>query len=38
MATLYHNLGIDLSTTTVPGIGERPTYLLDGHQPVEELV
>jgi hypothetical protein len=38
MATLYHNLGIDLSTTTVPGIGERPTYLLDGHSPVEELV
>jgi hypothetical protein len=38
MATLYHNLGIDTSSLTIPGVGERPTYLLTGHGPVEELV
>lgn len=38
MATLYHNLGIDLERTTVPGQDGRPMHLLQGHGPVRELV
>lgn len=38
MATIYHNLGLDLETTTVPGPGERPMYLLPDHRPVPELI
>jgi hypothetical protein len=38
MATLYHNLGIDVRKTTVSGPSDRPNYLLEGHEPVEELV
>jgi hypothetical protein len=37
-ATLYHNLGIDLSRTTVPDLNGRPQYLVDVQQPVRELV
>ena len=37
-ATLYHNLGIDVSKTTVADLGGRPQYLVDGHQPMRELV
>ena len=28
-ATLYHNLGIDVSTATVPDLSGRPRYLVD---------
>jgi hypothetical protein len=37
-ATLYHNMGIDASATTVPDLSGRPQYLVDGHQPMPELV
>jgi hypothetical protein len=37
MATLYRNMGIDVRQATLPGPGDRPFYLLEGHGPVEEL-
>ena len=38
-ATLYHNLGINASTTTVSDFSGRPHYLVDdGVQPIMELV
>ena len=37
-ATLYHNLGIDLSTTTIPDLNGRPQYLADVQEPIRELV
>ncbi len=37
-ATLYHNLGIDVSTATLPDRGGRPTYLIDPiYEPLPEL-
>ncbi len=38
MATLYRNLGFDTTEQTVPGPSDRPMYLLQGHQPVAELI
>ncbi len=38
-ATLYHNLGIDVSKVTVNDLAGRPQYLVDnGLQPMNELV
>jgi len=38
-ATLYHNLGIDPSTTTVPDLEGRPQHLVEeSAQPLKELV
>ena len=37
-ATLYHNLGIDVNKTTVNDLSGRPRYLVDGHQPMKELI
>jgi hypothetical protein len=37
-ATLYHNLGIDVAKTTVTDLTGRPQYLVDGQQPMKELV
>jgi hypothetical protein len=37
-ATLYHNLGIDLEKTTFADATGRPHYLLEGHEPIAELV
>ncbi len=38
-ATMYHNLGINPNTTTVPDLAGRPHYLVDGQfQPMKELV
>lgn len=38
-ATLYHNLGIDVSKTTITDLSGRPQYLVDnGCQPMKELV
>jgi Protein of unknown function (DUF1501) len=38
-ATLYHNLGIDVNTTTALDLHGRPQYLVDdGVQPIRELV
>ncbi len=38
IATLYHNLGIDLDTTTIEDPSGRPQYLLDRGQPIAEVV
>jgi len=38
-ATLYHNLGIDVKSATVPDLGGRPRYLVDQEfEPMRELV
>lgn len=37
-ATLYHNLGIDVNKATVTDLSGRPQFLVDGHQPMKELV
>ncbi len=38
-ATLYHNLGIDVTRTTIPDLHGRPQYLVDdGVAPLAELV
>jgi hypothetical protein len=37
-ATLYHNLGIDIRSTTVSDLAGRPQYLLDDHPALRELV
>ncbi|MBI3882380.1 MAG: DUF1501 domain-containing protein [Verrucomicrobia bacterium] len=39
LATLYHNLGIDVSKVTLPDLAGRPQYLVDsGCAPMPELV
>lgn len=37
-ATLYHNLGIDIASTPVTDALGRPHYLLEGHEPLPELI
>lgn len=37
-ATLYHNLGIDVATTTIEDNNGRPQYLIDQQVPIQELV
>ncbi len=37
-ATLYHQLGIDTSRVTLPDLSGRPQYLVDGWEPMPELV
>ena len=37
-ATLYHNLGIDVQTTTIADHAGRPQYLVDVREPLRELV
>ena len=37
-ATLYQNLGIDVNKVTVKDLTGRPQYLVDGYQPMRELV
>lgn len=37
-ATLYRNLGIDVSKVTLPDLTGRPHYLVDGYQPIPELM
>jgi uncharacterized protein (DUF1501 family) len=37
-ATLYHNLGIDTTRTTIVDPNGRPQYLLDYRDPIHELV
>ncbi|MEO1995865.1 MAG: DUF1501 domain-containing protein, partial [Planctomycetaceae bacterium] len=38
LATVYHNLGIDVARTTIADHNGRPRYLLDRHQPLPELI
>ncbi len=37
-ATLYHNIGIDTNSTAVIDEQNRPHFLLDGHEPISELI
>ena len=38
-ATLYHNLGIDVTTATIDDLSGRPRYLVDAaYRPMPELV
>ncbi len=37
-ATLYHNMGINIKDTPVMDSLSRPHYLLDDHDPVQELI
>jgi hypothetical protein len=37
-ATLYHNMGIDVNKATVTDLSGRPHFLVDGRQPMRELV
>ncbi len=37
IATLYHNLGINVSATTIPDPTGRPQFLVD-HEPISELI
>lgn len=37
-ATLYHNLGIDHTTTTIPDLNGRPQYVVDAQLPIPELI
>lgn len=38
IATLYHNLGIDVKTTTIMDRAGRPQYLVVDHEPIHELI
>ena len=37
-ATLYHHLGIDVNRATVTDLSGRPQFLVDGDQPIRELI
>ena len=37
-STLYHNVGIDASNTTLLDLSGRPQYLVDNRDPIAELV
>ena len=37
-ATLYHRLGIDVGTATIPDQAGRPQYLVDHREPIRELI
>jgi hypothetical protein len=38
LATLYHNLGLDVNSVVVPDLQGRPQYLVDHKQPIPELI
>jgi hypothetical protein len=38
MATLYHNVGIDVSKATIRDPAGRPQYLVEMQEPIHELV
>ena len=37
-ATVYRNLGIDVSRTTIPDNNGRPQFLIERHEPIRELI
>ena len=37
-ATLYHSLGIDPNKVTITDLSGRPHYLVDGYQPMKEVI
>jgi len=38
LATVYHHLGIDPHTVTFENRAGRPVYLLEGGEPISELI
>ena len=38
LATLYHNVGLDVNRDTIDDLSGRPHYLTDGRQPIPELI
>lgn len=38
LATIYHRLGLDVATATVPDFNGRPRYLVDDFRPAPELI
>lgn len=38
LATLYHQMGLDPNSVTIDDLTGRPQYLVDGHQPMPELI
>ena len=38
LATLYHNLGIDIDSTTVRDPSGRPRYLIEDRRAIPELI
>jgi hypothetical protein len=38
LATLYHQLGLDPNQLTLNDLTGRPHYLVDGFQPMRELI
>ena len=38
MATLYHNMGVNAKATTIADNNGRPQYLVDGYDPISELI
>ena len=38
LSTAYHHLGIDVKTTLLPDTAGQPRYLLDGRNPIRELL
>jgi hypothetical protein len=37
-ATLYHNLGIDYTTATIPDLNGRPQNIVESQKPIRELI
>ena len=37
-ATLYHQLGLDPNRVALPDLSGRPQYLVEGWQPMRELI
>ena len=37
-ATLYHNVGIAANQVTLPDLSGRPQYLVDGWEPLKEVI
>ena len=37
-ATLYNRVGIDANATTLPDLAGRPQYLVDGWEPIREVI
>ena len=37
-ATLYHNLGIDVRVPQIKDAENRPRYIVEGHEPIQELI
>lgn len=38
LATIYRNCGLDANAVTIPDFSGRPHYLVEGHEPIKELI